>query len=373
MGAMLWAFGSLDTFFFRDGTPYNAGEGGATGIKSAFPPYMTTLQGAIRTALAMGQGWTPSRPEGWPAELGGPDDLGDLRLQGPYLRYMGRYLFPLPLVVVKGSWKKEKVYTRLVPGGEADCDLGRIRLPALKQPVEGAKTLEGAFVTQRGLETILAGGVPESDELYSHRGDEGEDNQRQLWHREPRVGIGRDANTRTAIDGRLYSIEHIRPDPDLSVVVRVAGLPAGWHQAVPKVIPLGGERRVARVEIEPDAGILPEMGKLEKNGDKLRFTATLMTPYRGRDREEVQRCIRGGPPGIPGQCISACIGRVGQLGGWDLVRHYPRPLQPLLPAGSTWFYEADPAALPDVKKVHGRCADSLGFGQIIIGRWEERV
>ena len=85
---------------------------------------------------------------------------------------MGRYLFPLPVVVVKGSWKKEKVYTRLVPGGEADCDLGRIRLPALKQPVEGAKTLEGAFVTQRGLETILAGGVPESDELYPI-GDEG--------------------------------------------------------------------------------------------------------------------------------------------------------------------------------------------------------
>ena len=54
MGAMLWAFGSLDTFFFRDGTPYNAGEGGATGIKVPFPLY-DHLQGAIRTALAMGQ------------------------------------------------------------------------------------------------------------------------------------------------------------------------------------------------------------------------------------------------------------------------------------------------------------------------------
>ena len=181
------------------------GEGGATGIKSAFPPYMTTLQGAIRTALAMGQGWTPSRPEGWPAELGGPDDLGDLRLQGPYLRYMGRYLFPLPLVVVKGSWKKEKVYTRLVPGGEADCDLGRIRLPALKQPVEGAKTLEGAFVTQRGLETILAGGVPESDGFFSKRGGGGVETHRPSAR--PPPPPGEEASKTNTESGVLYSIK----------------------------------------------------------------------------------------------------------------------------------------------------------------------
>jgi hypothetical protein len=43
----IWEFKAVDTLFFRDGTPYNAGEGGGLGIKSIFPPYIFTLQGAV--------------------------------------------------------------------------------------------------------------------------------------------------------------------------------------------------------------------------------------------------------------------------------------------------------------------------------------
>ncbi len=369
MGAMLWAFSPLDTFFFRDGTPYNAGEGSAVGIASAFPPYMTTLQGALRTALALGQGWMPPEREGWPLELGTPDDLGDLYLAGPYLRQGRQYLFPLPLFVAEQAGASG--YCRLVPGEKVQTDLGLVHLPTFAQAVEGAKVLENAWVTRSGLEKILAGGVPQAEDVYCREAD-GDDNREQPWQREPRVGIARDPYKRTAIEGQLYAIDHVRPAADLEVVVRLKGIPSEWHLTAPAIIPLGGEGRMARIVKEDDASIVPPMGKLANNGDELRFSATLITPVLCRDKKEAENIIKGGPPGVPGRCISACLGRLGQLGGWDLVRHRPRPLRPLIPAGSTWFYSADPADFTELEKVHGQCDDPLGFGQIIIGSWEEK-
>ncbi len=44
-------FEPLDTLFFRDGRPFNQGEGNG-GVESLFPPSPTTLVGAARVALA---------------------------------------------------------------------------------------------------------------------------------------------------------------------------------------------------------------------------------------------------------------------------------------------------------------------------------
>lgn len=81
--------------------------------------------------------------------------------------------------------------------------------------------------------------------------------------------------------------------------------------------------------------------------------------------------IKNGPPGIPGECISACIGKSVQAGGWDTQNFRPRPLEPLIPSGSTWFYEAGENELEQVLSLHGEVFDdALGFGQILIGLWE---
>ena len=79
----------LDTFFFRDGRPYNQDDPGQVEAASLFPPYPPTVVGAVRAAAARAMGWPGSA---WDtAALGdgvdwqaGDEPLGPLRFSGPY-------------------------------------------------------------------------------------------------------------------------------------------------------------------------------------------------------------------------------------------------------------------------------------------------
>ena len=134
-----------------------------------------------------------------------------------------------------------------------------------------------------------------------------------------------------------------------------------------------GEGRVASIRPEPDKGeYLPQMSELETEGGKVRFTVILVTP--AFFDEQTRKVIHSGPTSwIAGKCISACIGKVIQIGGWDITRREHRPLQAFLPSGTTWFLEAEEKHLDQIKSLHGKCLGKkteMGYGQVIIGRWE---
>jgi len=366
-----WFFCPLDTCFFRGPLPFNAGEGGYTTAGNVFPPPVSALQGAIRTSLAVERGWRPGEKDKWPLELGGADDLGSLELRGPYLMYNGRCLYPMPLHIMEKSGN----YFRVAPGRPVECDLGRVRLPVLPPGAAGADTAAKKLVNIDGLEKILAGGVPANDR-------EGSDvlDSDLLWGYEERTGIEREDAARTAKEGHIYYSTHVRPVAGLKIAVFVGGVPDEWRPAPKRLLPLGGEGRIAAVEIAGgDPGeILPAAPRLRRGGDgKLRFTVTLLTPgfYAGNSGAEgVRRVIRCGPPGVPGECVSACVGRVEQAGGWDLFKKSPRPLEPVVPAGSTWFYVAESGEEERIMALHGACTGHravYGCGQLVIGTWEE--
>lgn len=369
MTAFLWNFEPLDTLFIRDGTPFNAGEGGRRGIKSLFPPPITTCQGAIRTALAYSRGWTPGHNELWPEELGRPDDLGVLEMRGPFIRREGNLLFKAPLMVLGKKNGEDTTFYRLHPlvKMRIRCDLNPEQdmvLPGLKENIPGAKPLTGFWLTKKGMEAVLAGGIPSSHDVI--KSDE-------LWDEEGRVGIELDREKRTAQDHKLYSTFHVRMQRGVSFCVRVEGVSEDWHLQAPSYITFGGEGRVVNITSMPDGGeYLPRIPELETNGDRVRFVVILITPaFFDKNTREV---IRQGPTSwIPGKCISACIGKVAQIGGWDVADGAPRPLQAFLPAGTTWFFEAEEKHLKQIKKLHGKCLGEktkMGYGQVIIGRWE---
>ena len=96
----------VDSWFFRDGRPYNKGEANQTDVKSVFPPFAPTAVGVLRAAFGRSMGWSGSGD--WPDEikskLGDGRDLGPLTFKGPYLvRSAGKdggqleTLFPAPL------------------------------------------------------------------------------------------------------------------------------------------------------------------------------------------------------------------------------------------------------------------------------------
>ena len=366
----IWDFTLLDTGFFRSGQPFSAGEGGYSGVRSIFPPTINTLQGAIRTALAAAKGWSPASGQ-LPPELGTPEHLGVLSLRGPYLLFGDEpyYQMPYHLLVKRESGPDSlKKFVFLTPGEPVKCDLGpEIRLPQPVEQLEGAGSVEELYISKSGYTSLLAGQLP-SEEQIKERG--------KLWREEPRVGLERNDNTRTAEDSRLYRIQHIRPKKGLKIRVIVSGLPAGWPELPSKIFPLGGEGRLSAVEVrgfsnEEQINLLPACPTLSTGTEgTLRFTVTLITPGCFGDLAEV---VRHGPPGIPGRCLSACLLRPQLIGGWDLTKRAPRPLTPYLAPGSTWFFESTAEDLSALNKLHGDCVGektTYGYGQILIGKWE---
>jgi len=369
-----WTFRFLDTCFFRDSLPFNMGEGGYTVTNSIFPPFMTALQGAVRCSLAAELGWSPGQDDKWPAELGDPDNLGGIRLRGPYLLKDSQPLFAAPLTLLTRKVREKKAggqgeysFVRLKPGPEAQCDLGSVRLPVPDGLLPGAASPQNLFLTQSGLKAVLQGKLPGNGDILE---------KARLWNEEPRTGLERDDTKRTAIDSKLYNCTHVRPGRGVEVAVYVAGVPSGWNIRKRLAVSLGGEGRLAEVKVETpcSADIMPGPALPQPaKGRKMRFTVTLVTPgyY-----DDPHLAVREGPPGVPGRCVSACTGKAVRAGGWDLARREPRPLAPLLPAGSVWFYEAEAAGLNKVTTLHGQCLGdktAFGFGQVAIGKWEEEI
>lgn len=364
MTTRIWEFKAVDTLFFRDGTPHNAGEGGGLGVGSIFPPYIFTLQGAVRAGLAMGQGWTPDGDIPFPKELGDGDDLGEISFEGPYLKNGKDHLFPIPLNLLH---KDLKQFSRVIPQEKFGTDIGKVRLPVLSETINGAKTMDDFVIKEDVLENFLSG-----EKLAFNEKDFVK--KSKLWKEEKRTGIGIEKTTKTSKDSMLYFTTHIRPELELSIVVKVKGINEKWHQKVPLSLSLGGEGRMSTIQITDDKNILPSMPELKVEAGKIKFTVTLITPGCIWPLEQITTkgmkvLIKKGYSSIPGNCVSACIGKLKQVGGFDIKKREPRPLIPIIPPGSVWFYEGDAEDIDTLKKLHGKVSNPLGFNQIIIGNW----
>ncbi len=324
-----------------------------------FPPPVSSLQGAIRTALARGQGWTPQYPELWPEALGTPDDLGAMTLRGPYLNYQGDDLFPIPRHLLKSadSWNW------LTPGDVVRTDIGWRQLPVLARPGGTVAPVENAWLTYEGLSRVLQGEFPHDDQIV---------NGADLWKPEPHTGLMINAETHTAESGMLFHTVHSRFTSTTRVVLEVRGVPEEWHQDI-SLVPLGGEGRFAQVAISSRAAIpVPALPEFPPScGDK-GYTAfvVLLTPG---VFEQPVHALREGPLDV--SCLTGVVGRVEMQGGWDLQRQRSRPLRPLVPAGSVWFYRFSPKQWETVRHLHGQQVgkeQEYGYGQIVFGIWKEK-
>lgn len=376
-----WDFTLLDTGFFRSGQAFHAGEVHSR-ITSCFPPPMSTLQGAIRSAIATNRGWRPGNESDWPKELGDASSLGQLSLLGPYLIWEGKPLFPAPFnFLIKrmpgndsGARSEVKV-SHLIPGDDYPCDLGTpVPLLQKKKKLEGARIPENVYLTPLGYQAVSAGKEPPQEEVHFHD---------CLWSIEERVGLKRSAITRTAKDHYLYRLGHIRPERYLKIRVIVCGLPPEWPQPKQQIVPLGGEGRQAAVEIQPvtstgSNSIFPSVPKLSPRAGQIQYTVSLITPFSPGDREGSEKLIqliKKGPANAPGECVSACTGKPCYLGGWDLEKQIPRPQKAFLPPGCTWYFKADAAKKGMIENLHGGFIENgedscYGYGQILIGTWE---
>lgn len=360
----------VDTWFFRDATPFVAGSATQSKVASLFPPYPGTVVGALRAAFAMARGW--SGRGRWPQDLcpvlgDGPEDLGLLSFDAPFLLRDGSPLYHVPRHLLglngPGGWTPRAF---LRPGPPVMCDLGNaVRLPeapAADGEVEVLKAGGHHWITPAGMNGILKGELPSRSEVIPGS---------LLWSPEFRIGLERDRERRAAVEGMLYSARHVRPGSGVSLGARVLGLPEGWAPPFGDMVPLGGESRLAECrEWNAQLGLDSPLAGIMAAG---RVAVIALSPL----DLDADICNGGRPLDDAGQLrvVSACLERPQRIGGWDSLNRRPLALRSVLPAGSVLFCEAgdtgelERAARDGNGVIRLGARQRWGFGLAALGFW----
>ena len=360
----------VDTWFFRDGTPFVAGGVPQYGVTSLFPPHPPTVAGALRAALAITRGWNGRAR--WPRYIcdilgDGPENLGVLALDGPFLLTDEQPLFRAPRHLLgKGDSNGWTPCTFLRPGQAVACDLGdAVQLPEAQDPESHLANLRAGdkeWLTHQGLNDVLRGKIPASTEIVSDK---------NLWSMETRIGLERDRSTRAAKEGMLYTAQQVRLQASVSLGMCVSGLPQDWNLPFDKLMPLGGEGRLAECRAW-NAESLFDSWPVHPSSGHVALIALSPLDLDGIDVCNQQPLAHAG--GL--RLVSACLDRPQRVGGWDSLRRRPLPLRSVWGPGSVLFCEIqEPARFQEAVVSAGGglirvgARQQLGFGLVALGVW----
>ncbi|MFO7904691.1 MAG: type III-B CRISPR module-associated Cmr3 family protein [Planctomycetota bacterium] len=150
------------------------------------------------------------------------------------------------------------------------------------------------------------------------------------------------ATDRTTGQNAMYSPRYVRLKQEMALVLAVSPLPDGW--SVPSLMPLGGESRLAGVEVIDKALAFPSAAR---TGDFM--TVVSVTPARFSDPwwgagpgEDASRLTSE----LAGQVATVVLDRPHLIGGWDSVKGEPLPLVPLVPPGTVWWIDSATKTIP---------------------------
>jgi CRISPR-associated protein Cmr3 len=203
-----------------------------------------------------------------------------------------------------------------------------------------------------------------------------------LADKEPKVGLARDNQTRANLDGMLFAIAPIRLRTGVSLRLRVSGIKPEHLPDQPFLQKLGGEGKLARIEVNAAAITMPAP-QVSTDANKIRFklvfTQPALMPVAGWLPEGFQAIKQNGVDvwqgplnGCTVTLISACIGKPIKLGGWDLQQHQSKGHRAYIPAGSVYFCEAQASDADAIIRLHDTklgLNTQYGFGHVLVGRW----
>ena len=339
----------LDVLFLRGNKLF--GDPGSHG-ESLVPPWPSVAAGALRSrmladervdlaAFARGEVDHPT--------LGTPKRPGSFAVTAFHLarRFAdGRVELliapPADLVISESDGKVSSVRslqpTVLASGLQASSNLPL--LPVLAEE-RRSKPAGGYWLTQAGWEKYLKGEKPASDDLLKAS---------QLWAIDHRVGVGLDAHTRRAADGKLFSVQavsmvqrqHSSAGFDVGFVATVSGAELPKNGS----LRLGGDGRAAALH---PCDARPPTADHAAIAAARRCRIVLSTPgifADGWRLPGVDAQGRFALGGVRGKLVCAAVPRFEAISGWDLARRQPKPAQRVAPAGSVyWLDELD--ATPD--------------------------
>jgi len=363
-------FSAFDTLFFREARPMESV--GAKPLEGRFPPTARTVAGALRSVIgeAMQVDWQAYR-NGDASQQSVRDIIGDadaegigaLDLRGAYPMLKGERLYPAPLHLL--HHEADNKYVRLQRGTAVTCDLGKVYLPEMAQPLPGAKPLENHWLTGEDFARVLSGENPQK--VY-RQGD--------LFTAESRLGIALDSGTRSVQDGKLYQTVHARVESDVAIGVDVLGVPETLK--FDSVLRLGGEGRFAHVS-SSQVQALPVVNQPNKPTGLLLvlctaadFAGDWLPPGFVAKVDNDVNVWQGEIAGVTLTIQCAVLGKAQREGGWDMKKHQSRPAVSLIPAGSVYFCTVAGDMQQAAQQLQGiKIGEeaTLGRGELAVGYW----
>lgn len=343
----------LDVLFLRGNKLF--GDPGSFG-ESLVPPWPSVAAGALRSRMladaridgkqldlaAFARGEIPH------PELGTPAAPGTFAVTAFHLARRladGRVEIlvapPADLVVSEGDNGTVSVrglHPQPVGAGKIASSSPFANLPVLAETTRG-KPASGYWLTEAGWCAYLAGKLPTPTQLIKST---------DLWAIDPRVGVGLDAATGRASDGRLFSVQAVAMREGVGFLAAVTGAMPPQTGSVR----LGGDGRAAA--IDPVSTSLPEPD-YSAIAQARRCRLVLVTPgifTNGWLSTGVTQApsgeLRFDLRGVQARIVCAAIPRYETVSGWDLARWQPKPAQRAVPPGSVYWLDelvATPEAL----------------------------
>jgi CRISPR-associated protein Cmr3 len=351
---MLIEIEANDTLFFRDGKPFTMGEDVLA--SGNFPPSPSVIYGALR-AIYFGNNieeLSKAQKENDPTK--------NLKIKSIYYKFDNTFYLKAPLDIVESKTKQD--------------DFSFLKLKENKPEYFSSSNLDYILYSDTEVEScedLLVSFISFNQQFV--KGDrskitkEGCKKVSNLLSPEPKVGIGRDKQTNTTKEGYLYRVGMIR-SKDLKIVVEFEGLD------IPDkgIVRLGGEGKTAYYNKLTDGKNVVEPYKPES----LRFALYLSTPAIFKNgwlpewiKKEENFTVNKDDINI--KFLTAVIGKVQYIGGFDMVNNCPKPMKRAVPAGSVYYFKAESKEDFDkaISIFHGKSiSDELpeqGFGISYIG------
>ncbi|SEA85222.1 CRISPR-associated protein Cmr3 [Thiothrix caldifontis] len=367
---------AVDTISIRGNKLF--GDAGSHG-ESTFPPKPSVLSGAFRSVLWVNNGGDANAIQQSPFSITGvfparQDQHGKVELFLP---------LPADLLVTDEGKTVRKLEPQLLNEAIQHSQISQLPMMPILRQGKPAKPENGWLLNQSGMAAYLRGEKLNETHLTK---------QAELWSKESRIGIGLNRNSRTADDGKLFTVEHTVPkhsenwdEPKHKVanekmsglVVGIAnsgGLPASGF------IRLGGDGRAA--EFSPiDAPDIQRAPKTDK------FKLVLLTPGLfangwlpdGIVEENGAYWLK--LDGFKARLACAAVSRAEVVSGWDLECWKPKDAERTAPSGRVyWFDQAEGdfatldklvtqglwAKTPD-NELNSRRAE--GYNRVLLAAW----
>lgn len=374
---MIIEINAFDTLFFRDGRPFVMGEDHWT--NSIFPPNMSTIYGALRTAYFI-ENMKVFEKLRVNNELNTEKDpTKNLRIKKMFYRIKNDdnanfyYNMPLDLIALKEESnierykseesKKYKVHLLKIKQNKYISSNPLTYLLYYDQPV---KSITDGIINKYMIEDYIKG---ETDKIEACMISD-------YLLDEAKIGIGIDKNLGISKESRLYRIDFKRPK-DLSLIVEFDGLEIKEES----VIRIGGEGKyVSYRECKEYMLISDSFNVIKDVNINNRFKISLLTPAIFKNGwipmwiNEEDFIFESGKFKI--KLVAAAIGKYILIGGYDIANNKPKLMLKAVPAGSTYYFEIVEGNSKDIiEYFHMKSISDImqneGYGISFVSKWGE--